>query len=850
MIITLKINDQVIDMTAKNIRLGSIETFVTSGQPQMTFFMVTNRMPSPSPTFDPDNPWTYNYRKVEVILSSDDGTNSKTIFLGRVRAVDPSYRNNALNGFSFPAEGFGALAEITPVINPLDLSGSITFNPDKADVMNYDSILDGKSIGEAIQFLLGGYDIAQRLYNYGFTGMYTSLGSSSTAAVMVQKLQDEISQITARPLNPINFSGENLFGSIQSMLETYEPNFGLMADPHEKRFRFFNLNKTSKKTFTLGVDRIDGFTHKRDLTSSYGRVRIRGGANVRPYVAHFSYGPDTTYPKGYKTGNLIERFQYGNVTNDVAKSNWKLSDFERQVVVKGDSNGIYWPAAGEYKPCAQQTTPYPCKPTTMPSTNQVELNAASFLTNPETWLGNGTSIAWAKDEWAQTATGTNIARQGRLTIKRQFRWNGTETTTLKKGDIMWSIEDRFLIVGNDPYPLTLTKCDGGTCTYDKIRFTLDRPHGIDASTVFPPSDIQASPSDYKEEWNFELTGFNPSGAVVWRRYGVNFGTNTQKSTDRGVTRKIMKVFPEPVPWRSADGMSVTMVTTPQAAVIWSPDTQKPYYEWPINFYIDRENNEITFTPPVVRVFGTRSKLEAGGFNNSITPPWGVYSNTTQTVSQTIDGVPMDIRVMLPVADGTLTSVYPPLTANLTDTKADGTFVYGTAARYENLDTTLDVFMPSWVKLSNQATMDLYAAKVYDSVKDTVVHGEFDYIGLYDPWSNSWSPYWPTEETFVDEYSVTRTRPLVPSVKVQTDSSSACDTDGFGVLPEEELLIRSTAITFNEGANGKAAIVSMRYSNQRVSWVSPQAGFDQFSQSLNANLRGEMFDFQTYASPSR
>lgn len=842
--ISLFVNGVEIDMLESAIRLSGIETFVTSGQPNMSFFMVTNRMPSPSPVFSESNPWTYNGKTIKVVMSSDDLANSRTIFLGRIKSVEPSYREENLNGYSFSAIGYGSLAETVPIINPLDLSGAITFNPDRNDAINYDSILDGMNLGAAIKFLLGGTDIAKRLVAFGFTGMYASVGTASSESVLNQKVIDELSQITARPLGPISFSGENLFGSIQSVLETYEPNYGLIADPHDLRFKFISFNKTRKKTFTLGVDRIDKFTHRRDVSQAAKRVRIRGGANIRPYLAHFNYGPDTSYPKGFKTGNLIEKFQYGSISSDTAKTVWKLKDFERQVIVKGDSNGVYWPPPGSYKPCDQQVAPYSCIPTTMPAADEIELNAASFATNPETWLGDGVNIAWAKDEWAQTASGVSVARQGRITIKRQFRWNGTETSVLKKGDIMWSVEDRFLVVGNDAYPKQIQKCDGTICTYDKIRFRLDRPHGIDASTTNPPPEITAKPSDYKEEWNFELTGFNPSGAVVWRRYGVNFGTNTQKSTDRGVTRKIMKMFPEPVPWRSSEGLSVTMVSSPQAAIIWSANGLKPFFEWPINFYIDREHNEITFTPPVVRLFGTRSKLETGGFNNSIKPPWDA--------TQVIDGVPVDIRVLLPVADGVLESVYPPESLPVDSVNGEGVHVYGTAARYEGVDSILDVNMPGWVKSVNQATVDSYAAEIYKSVKDTIVHGDFTHIGLHDPWSEAWNFYWPTEESYTDpsDVNVTRTRQLVPSVEILSGGSQACDTDGFGVLPEEEMVIRKVAINFNEGSGGKNATVLATYSNQKSPWVSPQSGFDSFMDDLGMDQRRTMMDFQNYQGPGR
>jgi hypothetical protein len=845
MILKLKVNGTLIDMAVKGIKLNSVQTMVESGQPMFDFFIVTPVMPSPASGFNADNPWTYNAKEVELIAQKNTDANvTRTLFLGDAMQVNPSYRDNNLNGFSVSCVGFGNRAERIPILNPFDLSTSITFNMDRRS-FDYDSLLDGKNLGQAIKMLLTGYDTATRLIANGYTGMFTATGSSSSAATLVDDLETELGLLTTRPVSPINFSGENLLGSIQSLLDAYDPNYRCIADPHERRFKIYDKRRTSKKTYTLGTDPIDGFRHNRDTSVSYKSVRIRGSANIRPYLAHWNMGIDTTYPKGFKTGNLIEQFQYGTKSSDTAKASWKLGDFENQVVVKADENGIYWPSPGEYVPCASQTPPYACKPTSMPQADEVELNAAAFSTHPETDIGG--PLAWAQNEWAQTSSGSTVARQGRLSIRRVFRWNGTETATLKKGDVMWQVEDRFLVVGNDPYPNVIQKCDGTNCTYDKIRFKLDRPHGIAPSDVTPPSDITATPSNYKEEWSFELTGYNPSGAVVWRRYKVNFGTNTQASNAYGVTRKIMKSFPEPVPWRSADGSSVVMVSSPQAAIVWSKTYAKPFNEWPINFYIDRENNQIIFTPPVVRVFGTRSKLETGGFNNTITPPWGTYNSSTGTTNQTIDGVPYDIRVLLPVADGILSTVYPPTTANLTDNRPDGKPYYGTAARYEGVTKILEVSMPQWVNSSDGANMDAYAQQLYESVKDTIVHGEFQYIQEIDPFVESWHPYWLPSQSFTGTDGQPHNRPLLPSVSVAMADTTVCDT-GIGVLSEDELLLTAVELRFNEGVGGKSMTTVMQYSNQKAPWVSPQMGFDFYRQSITADSMEGWIEMQRNASP--
>lgn len=803
----LKVDGTTVDMLANGLRFNAIQTFSVSGQPRLSMFMVTNIVPSPAAVFSPSNPWTYNGKTVEVIATSDDDLTEKVVFYGDVVLVDPSYRGDTVNGYSIEAIGYGDRAERIPVINPIDLTTAITINPESTSY-NYDSIYDGMNLGEAVAFVLKGYDIASRLEAAGFTGMYSDVGSESLPATLVANLQSELDEIDARPITPIYVGGDNLFGAIQSMIESYDPNYGVIADPDERRFKFFDLRKTNDRNFVLGEDLIAAFRPSRDTSSSYRRVVIRGSPDVRPHIAHWNYGADAGYPEGIKRGNLIEAFAYGGLDNAAAKAAWSLNDFEKHVVVKGDSNGITWPS-------------------TQP--DEVLLNPASFSVNPETSIGV-TPLAWAEDEWGQTAVPPDIARQGRITIKRQFRWAGAPGA-LSAGDIVWSIEDRFRVVANDAYTLG----DVGP-----VSFTLDRPHGVTLSDIDPPDDITGTPGDYEEEWNFELVGYNPSGANVWRTYQITFGEDQQGSGEAGITRKIMNWFPEPQAWRSGDGLSTFLVTTPQAAIVWSNNYEAPFSEWPIGFYLDREQNKITFTPPVVRLFGTYDSLVAGGFDDAITPPWGVI--TDGVTNQLIDGVPYDIKVLLPVAYGVLTATYPDVDAEITDTLPGGAFVYGTATRYDGVTRTMEVGLPQWVKKTDQAFMDTYAAKIYDSVKDTVVRGSCEHITLIDPFEESWNPYWLGEESYL-EGEVTKYRPLIPAFTVSMLDSVVCDS-GCPVLPEEKLIIRLTEIRFSEGAGGKAACVAMQYSNQKAPWVSPETGLDFYKQMITT----ELMDYQLTRGP--
>jgi hypothetical protein len=206
---------------------------------------------------------------------------------------------------------------------------------------------------------------------------------------------------------------------------------------------------------------------------------------------------------------------------------------------------------------------------------------------------------------------------------------------------------------------------GGTAT-----LTLDRPLANGGYT------------------QYHLVG-QPAGlSACWRLYDI---ANTY------VAGHLMKKFPRPVPWRSSD--AVVLTNYPTAVVCWSPDGHPPYLESPATFEVLPETGQIRFSEPVVRVFGTPANLQAGG-------------------AQT-DGIPADLKVLVPYSRGTLTATAP----------AAG--YAGTAYVVDGLQRTLYVDVPSWTDGGELANMQALAQAILNTVQDAVVEGSITYHGKYD-----------------------------------------------------------------------------------------------------------------------
>ena len=178
-------------------------------------------------------------------------------------------------------------------------------------------------------------------------------------------------------------------------------------------------------------------------------------------------------------------------------------------------------------------------------------------------------------------------------------------------------------------------------------------------------------------------------ALVWRAYDI---------APDYVANHLVSRLSHSAPWHPSDGI-VTQTTHPQANVC------KDGVEIPVTFQIvpsdGVDRGYIVFDEPVVKVFGSQASLIVGG--------------------SSVDGVPDDIKCLIPYSRGALQAVAPE------------TGYEGTAYAVDGLERTLHREYPQWLDYRDAASMATLASEVLGTVKDTVVEAQITYLDLYRYW---------------------------------------------------------------------------------------------------------------------
>jgi hypothetical protein len=189
---------------------------------------------------------------------------------------------------------------------------------------------------------------------------------------------------------------------------------------------------------------------------------------------------------------------------------------------------------------------------------------------------------------------------------------------------------------------------------------------------------------------YEIIGQNTPSANTWRVYTI---------ADAYIAAHLVARFSKATPFATADSLSYTYY--PTAAIYWSSTGNPPYNSIFAPFDLLIGQGQLRFVVPVVKAWGTQSVLDTGGF-------------TTRTST---NGVPADIKVMVPYSRGALTLRTP--TTGYT----------GTANSVDGLTKTKYVDLQSWKWLGDGSTQVQPLANMYlDSVKDTIVEGSLTYMG--------------------------------------------------------------------------------------------------------------------------
>lgn len=156
-----------------------------------------------------------------------------------------------------------------------------------------------------------------------------------------------------------------------------------------------------------------------------------------------------------------------------------------------------------------------------------------------------------------------------------------------------------------------------------------------------------------------------------------------------------KVAPQstyPFAYRQASGASDTLTSTAMGSVLWSSDGNPPYNFVTIGVQVDVTTGYVHFPYPTY--------LTAGG------------------------RAPDEVRALVPIYVGTNTVASP--------ADVGGVAQYaGTYKTVEGKSRTLTVTVPSWRDPANGTSMQAYADNLLDSVKNTILEGSVQYLGLYE-----------------------------------------------------------------------------------------------------------------------
>jgi hypothetical protein len=352
----------------------------------------------------------------------------------------------------------------------------------------------------------------------------------------------DLAALTVIPPFRVDFAGERILASIESVVQTCHPNHWLhvvgdtIGSDVVGTIRLMDQRAFTSNTVTLGVPgstpETDGTygsrwlmpSLHRDLADCYSQLIVRGGLCTGSTTLAVKQWPGSSFtstwsPSGsgsIANGGLLPWFSGwgGYTTNAAAEAAWSPSMFATLSLQAGQDQGS-------------------C---TCPSTTSVVITSQN------------TALTLASDQLDQTNTGLHA----QLTVF---------------ADVISGVQQSFTVRVTANTAMTA----GGTST-----LSLDR--------ALPSTSYNS----------YRLTMSSSGGNVVWRRYKVMNAT---------VAAAMQQVFPYPFAFRNSDGTAAAMTSAPVCTVYWSASGNPPYNQSTIGVQIDPVAGTITTVSPTSLVYG-------------------------------------------------------------------------------------------------------------------------------------------------------------------------------------------------------------------------------------------------------
>ena len=244
-----------------------------------------------------------------------------------------------------------------------------------------------------------------------------------------------------------------------------------------------------------------------------------------------------------------------------------------------------------------------------------------------------------------------------------------------------------------------------------------------------------------------LTFSSQMGNVVYRRY---------IATQAGVGALLQNYFPYPFAYKNADGTAAALTAAATGMILWSASGSAPYQESDFSITVDPESGTINFPRPTCMVYG-------GG--QVVTPP-------------------SNVMAFVPIATGDLT-VHSP----------SGGGYGGTLYTVEGISRTKTITLRDWTQFGTNANIQTFCDEQFDSIKDVVVEGSINYLGLATTYLTPGTSVSITGQGYTTGWETLQTSPMPAG------------------LP-----IASVDVTFNWGGQGSSYITTLHLTNRKQKYT--------------------------------